>query len=94
MVKQLHANRGSMSDTQQLEVDMAGNNKWGSFPWLQYEQMILSIYCYRQNTLLPCISANACYDSLTCHCNELVTNSETWNIPVYISVNLLVFLSY
>jgi len=42
-----------MPDTQQLEVDVAGNNKWGSFPWLQYEQMILSIHCYRQNILLP-----------------------------------------
>jgi len=40
-------------DTQQLEVDVSGNNKWGSFPWLRYEQTILSIHCYRQNTLLP-----------------------------------------
>lgn len=53
MVKQLHANTGSMPDTQQLEVDVAGNNKWGSFSWLWYEQTILSVHCYRQNTLLP-----------------------------------------
>jgi hypothetical protein len=89
-LKQLHANRGNMPETKQLEIDVAGNNKWGSFLWLQCKQMLLSFCCYRQNTLLPCISANACYDSFTCHCDEMVTNLRDMEYAtVYRSVNMV-----
>jgi hypothetical protein len=94
MLKQLHANRGSTLGTQQFEVDVAGNNKWGSF------SLVLVGANDTVNSLLQTKHITAMYICQCLllqshlHCNELVTNSETWNIPVYTSVNLLVFLSY